>query len=178
MKMRYAIGAMVFVIVCGLIGTCIWLNNKIPHMGYVDLKEIYNDFKMTKELDAVLSKVQQQRKMTLDSMELKLKFLIKKIESTPEKERKEITESLQLEKQEYFQRKQQFDTDDQNTVRQYNDQVWKQLNQYVKDFGKENHFTYLFGADGTGTLMYGGELQEVTPEVKRYVNEHYKGQSK
>jgi len=151
------------------------ISSKIQKIAYVDLKEVYNDFKMTKELESSLTNVQAQRKRVLDSLGLRLQLFAKSIDNTPEKERTSKMQQLEAGKQEYFAQKQQFDQDDQNTVRKYNEEVWKQLNQYVKEYGKEHHYTYVLGGDGTGALMYGDDAVNITNEAKVYVNSRYKG---
>ena len=50
-----------------------------------------------------------------------------------------------------------------------------QLNEYIEDFGEENKLDYIFGANGTGTIMYGNESKDVTKEVVTYVNKKYVG---
>ena len=176
--MKYLYWSIAMLMVLGITGACIWMSNKIPKTGYVDLKEIYNDFKMTKELEGTLSNVQQQRKLVLDSMVLRINLTAKQIEKIPEKSRTVPIQGLDYKKQEYYMKKKQFDEDNENTLRQYNEQVWKQLNQYVKDYAKEHHYNYVFGADGTGTLMYGDDAQEITLEIKKYSNARYKGLGK
>jgi Skp family chaperone for outer membrane proteins len=49
------------------------------------------------------------------------------------------------------------------------------MNQYVKDFGSKYGYTYIFGADGSGFLMYSLEANNITKEVKEYINSRYKG---
>ncbi|HUH74218.1 MAG TPA: hypothetical protein VLZ75_07405 [Chitinophagales bacterium] len=55
------------------------------------------------------------------------------------------------------------------------EQSWNLLNQYIIEFGDEKKYRYIFGANGTGTMMYGAERKDITSDVLEYVNEKYNG---
>ena len=71
--------------------------------------------------------------------------------------------------------KQKFDEDNQRTYDDYEKQIWKQVNQYMKDFGVENNYTYILGAEGSWQLMYAKENNNITKEVVEFINKKYKG---
>jgi outer membrane protein len=78
-------------------------------------------------------------------------------------------------RQEYYTREQAFTQDNARASKSFTDQIWKQLNQYVKDYGKDHGYKFIFGYDGQGAVMYGEEGANVTEQVKKYVNDRYKG---
>jgi Skp family chaperone for outer membrane proteins len=51
--------------------------------------------------------------------------------------------------------------------------IWKRLNPYLIDFGKENGYEYIYGANGTGNVLYADEHQDITEEIIKYVNQRY-----
>jgi outer membrane protein len=55
----------------------------------------------------------------------------------------------------------------------YTAEIWKRLNQYISDFGKENEYDFIFGAVGDGNLMYAKDSNDVTAELIKYVNSKY-----
>ena len=63
-------------------------------------------------------------------------------------------------------------------AKQYTDQIWEQLNQYIKDFGTQHKYKFIFGSRGDGNLMYAEEQDNITSEVLTYVNERYQGKGK
>lgn len=69
-----------------------------------------------------------------------------------------------------------FMTDEQALSDRYTQQVWGQINSYVHDYGKENKYELIFGADGSGSLMYAGEAVNITEDVLDYINERYEGE--
>jgi len=163
----------------GLTTAVVLLHHSRPKLAYVELSKIYNDFEMKKELEKEMTSVQDMRKRTLDSLELGLNMLGRTMQNFEVSgNRKGVEERMpefEMRRQEFLQKREAFSEDNEAMSQQYAERIWKQINQYVKDFGKENGYTYIFGADGTGALMYGEEAADITAEVAKYVNERYKG---
>ena len=149
-----------------------------PKTAYVDINEIYNNFTLKKELESKLDNISNARKNILDSVKIKVNVLSNVLEGTDKKNKKavdSISGILESFKQEYYYKEQNFTQDNDAMTKQYSDQIWKQLNQYVKDYGKENGYEYIFGADGSGAVMYAAEGNNITDELKTYVNNRYSG---
>jgi outer membrane protein len=145
-----------------------------PKTAYVDLTKLYDGFEYKKELEKQLTKVQEARQNILDSLELKLKVMSKQLTAATTKDAAKLKEFTEL-KEEYLTKKDQYDTDNEETTTTYTSQIWKQLSQYVQDYGKANKYTYIFGAAGSGSLMYANSSEDITDVVLVYVNEQYKG---
>ncbi len=148
--------------------------------AYVDIAMVYNDFTLKKELEAKLANVQATRKSILDSMELSLNQLASKLqnEQFPKEHMNFQVQQYEQLRMSYGEKKQLFAEDNERTTKQYSDQIWNQINQYVKDYGKENSYTYILGADGTGAVMYADDSEDITGKIKEYVNQRYNGISK
>ena len=175
MKSGGLIGLISSIVLSAAVAGYVFINS--TKTAYVEITEVYNDFVLKKELEAKLDNLQQARKSIIDSLELQLKFAsdrIMKMEPRDSKKQKEI-ELFEQQRQEFLYKKKNFDEDNQMATQQYSDQIWKQLNQYIKDDGNEKGYDYIFGADGTGSLMFAGEENNVTREVKEYVNKKYTG---
>ncbi len=165
-----------WVLVVGLLAMVVYLWKQQPKIAYVRLNKVYEGFDLTKEVEKKYDAVSAARQNILDSMELQLKSLGRKIETLKENERKGLIMEFEAKRNEYLGKKQQFTADNDKTVEQYNEQIWKQLNQYLEDFGKEAGYSFILGAEGSGSIMYGESGKDVTEEVKVYVNKKYKGQ--
>jgi outer membrane protein len=144
--------------------------------GYVELNKLFDEFKLKKELQVELQKIQSTRKNITDSLEFELKALAQQIRSEGEKDKAKINE-FELKREHYLEKKKQFENDNATIGKQYDEQIIGQLNQYVKDYGEKNGYTYIFGADGSGFLMFSKATKNVTEEVKQYINERYKGKT-
>ncbi len=143
-------------------------------IAYIDLSKVFEKFEFKNELEKKLVKTRELRKEKLDSLEFELNVMSKQLQSENSKDSEKIG-LFQAKRDYYFQKKQEFEEDNSALVAQYDAQILKQLTQYVTDFGKEYEYTYIFGADGNGTIMYGKEKNNITEEVITYINDKYKG---
>lgn len=169
------IAIIVGIILAALLLFCFLINNKVPKLAYVELEILYNDFPMKKELEAKLTNVRQLRKNILDSLKIQLNALSLSVKSDKDADG---IRNFQIKKQEYLTKQQNFEQDNQATSQNYTSQIWKQINQYVKDYGKEHNYTFILGAEGIGTVMYSDEAKNITKELSGYINEKYKGEKK
>ena len=49
------------------------------------------------------------------------------------------------------------------------------MSQYIVEFGKQNDYDLILGADGNGTVMYAKEMLDISKNVTVYINNKYKG---
>jgi hypothetical protein len=52
--------------------------------------------------------------------------------------------------------------------------VWARLNKMIDQYAEENHIHLLFGANGTGTILYGKASKDDTKPLVIYCNKQYK----
>ena len=146
----------------------------IQKIAWVELSQVYEKFEMRQELETKAKNVAQARKAVTDSLEFELKMLERQINAEQGKNREKIN-IYEIKREQYLKRKQEFDEDNENMVREYDNQVVTQVNQYMKDFGRERGYKYILGANGTGSMMYADEAEDITGIVNEYINTRYKG---
>jgi outer membrane protein len=161
-----------FAIVTGIL---LFQKTDAPKLAFVKSNDVYNEFELKKELSAKLETVQSKRKAILDSLLIPLKMLAAQLKQ--DKDAKMYMQ-FQLQEQNYLEKKQEFEEDNQRLTDGYSSQIWKQINQYIADYGKEKGYAFIYGATGSGSLMFAGDQYDVTAEVSKYVNEKYKGERK
>lgn len=170
----------ILVLIAVLIGSSIsFFMNSAMHsdkLGWVNIQKIYEGFVFKKELETKLMQTKQARKTITDSLEFGLKILSREIQSEGGKDKNKI-HLFENKREYYINKKQELEEDNAMLEKQYNEQILNQLNQYLKNYGKENNLRYIFGADGTGSLMYALEADDITEDAIRYVNEQYKGKT-
>lgn len=132
--------------------------------AYVDTSKLYNGFTLKKELEQRAEAIDRSRQNRLDSLQLE----IRKSGGAGGRASAELEEA-------YARLNQQFSEDNALILKGFNEQIWKHLNQYVQDYGREHDYAFIYGGDGTGTLMYAGGKKNITDEVLNYVNRKYKG---
>jgi outer membrane protein len=167
------IGAAVLIML--LITSTVMLYLKIPRSAYINSVELYNDFALKKELEKKIIRKQENNKFLKDSLYQELNIDYLKLKGS--KDAKALS-SFDQKRQMYLHRENQMQQEEERLKQQYTEQIWKQLNQYVKDYGKAHNYTYIYGVEGTGNLMYADESRNITGEIKKYVNSRYNGETK
>ncbi len=164
-------------LLAGLIALVIYFGTNQPEVqekkvAYIQNAQVYTSFEMTKELDAQLEQYVTSKSAVLDSLELRLQFLAKSIEQTNDES--QMQQFVEL-KQQFNYLEEDFYKGHEQLRAEYHEQITTQMNEYIKSFGEEGQYDYLFGANGNGNLMYASEGEDVTAEVIAFINEKYKG---
>lgn len=162
------------VIIIAGVGLSIGAGIGAPKIGYINTAEVYSEFGLKKELEVKLKNVEAERKNILDSLRLSFDMLSAKLQQE-EKAAPESLERLNRIRQQYLQKEQEFSEDNQALADDYTEQIWQQLNQYIKDYGKKNNYRFILGANGDGAVMYADEGDDITKLVNEYVNSRYAG---
>lgn len=139
-------------------------NNQAEKSAYVLLNELRDSFTLGKEMDAKFQSMVRQRNFLLDSIRYNMNLA----------EQKGMKE-FDYYKLTYEKKVKEFESSNMQVRNQFDQQIWKQLNQYLEEYGKEMEYSFIFGASGTGSLMYGNERKNVTQEALKFVNDRYKG---
>lgn len=161
-----------------LIGVLVFIGvkPKKDEIVWVSIQEVYDGFDYKKELEAKVLQTQQARKSIIDSAEFELKVLTREIKNENGKNKQKIS-LYEIKREDYYQKKEAFESDNANMQQKYNEKILTQINQYLKEFGIENNYKYVLGATGAGTLMYAKDEENVTKEAIIYINEKYKGKT-
>ena len=48
------------------------------------------------------------------------------------------------------------------------------LKEAIRQYGKENNYTFILGANEGGSVLYGKDNKDITDELIRYLNQQYK----
>ena len=150
------------------------IDSKKEKTSFVKLDKVYEEFQLKKDLEGKFKNIEAKRKSILDSLEFELSLQAKKIENKTIEDRN-LMNDYQEKKETYFLKKQQFTQDNQAIMDQYHTQIINKLNEYVSSYGKNNNYSYVLGTDGSGTIMYGKEENDITTEIIKYINNNYKG---
>ena len=140
--------------------------------GYVYTDKVFSDYKGTKLVEAKLIKQQQQEKHELDSLKAVIQILESSITGSPSEQQKI---QIQTKRNEYMRLLKQYESENNTEFQQAQQALWVQINQYMKEYGKEEGFTFIHGANGTGNLMYADTTYNVTQPVIKYINQQFDG---
>src|SRR3989344_1300033 len=106
---------------------------------WMDVNKVYSDFDYKKEMDAKYLKTETARKKVIDSLELDLKIIFNQMQGNPKDEEKVVL--FETKRAYFLEKKQQLDSDSENTRVKYYEQIVSQINQYVRDYGKEKGYS-------------------------------------
>jgi len=146
--------------------------------AYVEIKKVFNGFKMKAELEEKFKQVKSGRDKILDSLSFNLKIMSKHLNEQKEKNlNAKPGEIYQFEysREEFLKLKNQHQQDNAALSQKYDEQILAQLTQYVIAFGKKNNYDIILGADGNGNLMYSKDTYNISDEVVIFINNKYKG---
>lgn len=145
----------------------------MPQIAYVDNTRLFAEFKGKKDLEARLKSSEGKYKLELDSLQIRLYATNERFQTNQNNKALQDTlwqlKRLLDEKNEYY--KQNLSVQ----IQQYDSQVWKQINQYVKEFGLQQGYDYILGNAESGSLMYTSSKNDITNDVLKFINKKYEG---
>lgn len=154
-----------FILAIASCSISIYLLQQKKSICFVDNGKLYDGFTLKKEYEKQIEKLRMSRKNMLDSIE----FSIKQFES------RNLENESKFAQEYYMEKAKQFEEDEENLLAEYNQQIWKRLNQYAIDFAKEKNVDILLGASGNGNLLFGNEKIDLTNDLIAYSNKKYNG---
>lgn len=148
--------------------------------AYVDTTKIIQEYKEMKEVEADFSSKSDAVKKRLDSVarvfQQEVQAYQSQMNSMSETERKEKEQEL-MQKQQMIQQQQQMQSTrlrEQSTA--VMDSMVTKVKDYVKKYGEENNYTYIFGSNESANIMYAEEGLDITQEILSQLNEDYGGE--
>lgn len=136
-----------------MVGSC-----SRPKTGYVDVFELVNAFDLQREYtEAARANYHDQRSM-IDSLVYAHRL---RDSLTYRQAERDLYSALELQTQE--------------RTREIETIIWNRLNPYIVEFGRARGYDFIYGANGTGSLLYADEGKDLTSELIDYVNQRYRG---
>ncbi len=130
---------------------------------YMDTLKVFEQFEMKKDYDSKLEKDIESESDLLNNIALKLEDA-KKRNSNKEIEilERDLNGAQQL-----------FNEKFQTLSNQYTSEVYKRLNNYLKEYGKEKGYHVILGTTGQGNIMFVADEADITDEVISHINSKY-----
>lgn len=144
-------------------------NMYTDRIGYVKLSEVYDNFKLTKTLNDKYNSTKSKQIEKLDSLKLFISLQRENINIKNNNQLKNYEELYNY----YLKKNEEFEKTDAELLQRNQVQIWNQINTYVSDYGKLNNYTFIYGINGDGNLMYASDNRDITSEVIEFVNQKY-----
>ena len=156
------------------LSTSIVVKFSAPKLGYVDNNALYKSFKGKADLEKEYMKEKSREQSYMDSIYI---TLVSEENSLKTASASDVSKQRMLldKKRAFEDLSKKFDERNKELQDRYLEQIWSQINQYVKEYGKENNYDFIFGATGNGTIMHANEKNDITKEVLKYINSRYEG---
>lgn len=139
-------------------------------VGYVVSVKLYEKYEGKIEIEKKIMKTQTQSKLFYDSLQLELQYLQKAVEQGNADK-----STLEQKYEKYGSMYRVYQSTNQEEMEKFNKQIWNQINEYVKQYGKENGYSFIYGATGDGGIMYADSKSDITDDVLKYINKKYEG---
>lgn len=142
--------------------------------AYVDTTRLIQEFSEMKEVEADFNTRSEVLKKELDSVAKNFQQEVVEYQenrATMSQAERQATEQELMQKQQILQQQQQMKS---GQLRQESDQVIDSLitkvKAFVKTYGEENDYTYIFGSNESANIMYAKEGLDITEEILAELN--------
>ncbi|MGS2762678.1 OmpH family outer membrane protein [Sinomicrobium sp. M5D2P9] len=146
-------------------------------IAYVDNTTLINDYQEKKDIEAKFKGKLETFEKKTDSLSRALQSEAQAFQSEASKmsqsKAQEKYELLMQKRQQIQQQVQQEEMQLQQESQSQIDSLVKKVREFVKDYGKNNGYTYILGANEAGSVLYGEETKDITKELLKVLNDKY-----
>lgn len=143
------------------------INSSQKSLVWFDARKLFDEFEYKKSLQEDYKKVLKSREKILDSLSRELSLMIQ--------QGKQSGKDFEQRKALFVQTKDQFIQDNSTLRDQFDDKIFNQLKQYIKEFGEEKKIEVLLSINPDEDLMYASNKADVTLDLIKFCNQRHKG---
>lgn len=147
--------------------------------AFVNNTEIMEGFEKLKQTEERLALEEEELKAKIDGMVAESGFqdLVQEYQNNQGKMAKakedELYNQIMQIQQRLNQQQKMSNQQFQLKRNQEMDSLVNMVKDFVKDYGKENGYTFIYGANESGNILYGKDEINITEEVTKALNEKY-----
>lgn len=129
---------------------------------YMNSYDVFSSFEMKKDYDKLMDRQLFKEKQSLDLLGNRMNVATNQ-------------DQLNQLKKEFYVQQTTFNERFEQLSKQYTSKVNERLNEYIKEFGKNNNYGLIIGTGAEGNIMYVDEQdRDVTKALIAYINKRYK----
>ena len=140
-------------------------------IGYVDIFEVFNEYKKTKDYDRILEEKKNSEKKKLNEREEKIKKMQDKLlllqGDAQDKQREKMNKALE----EYKDLRRQIFADLKKERDEKMVEIIGDINKTIEEYAKKEGFDLIINENA---VLYGKKGMNITSEILKRVNEKYK----
>jgi outer membrane protein len=154
-------------------GLLLYIESGKTKTYYIDLQKVYTEFELKKELEQKMEAIVAVTNEQLDSLGMRANIINSSLQAAPSDKMKieEYNSIAAI----YSSKSKQFGEQKSLMAKEYDQQIWSQLNEYVREYGREKNCDFIIAGNGDGSVMYSDGSKDITDKMIRYVNEKYQG---
>lgn len=152
------------------------INEQKKEVVIVDLKEVFEGFTYSKELDEKINLINQSQRSVLDSLEQSISELSSKMELVKGAEKESLTADLNSQITIYQLKRDKFKGVLESTINNFDKKIWNQINAYTKEYCEKENLDIVFGSDvAHKNVLYRKPKEVRTKELLEFINNRYSG---
>ena len=151
-----------------------------PKIGYVNNEALLSGYNGVKEGNQLFEKKLQTWQANVDTLGSELKREVDSYEQSYQqlsnRERALKEELLNRKKGDLDSYKRAIDQKAEEEQRRMSQAIFNQINSYIKNYGRQHGYKYIFGVTNDGSILYAPEGDDLTKEILKALNHQYEGQ--
>lgn len=147
-------------------------------VAFVDNSKVIDDYQMKIDIEKKYENQNNAFTRERDSIgrvyQMEIQMIQTKLNNMSPRKQEEESQKFQ---QKWQPIQQQMQFRQQQMEQSFNvemDSVIIKVNDFVEDYGKNNGYTFIFGKNRAGSVLYGSESKDITEVVTKAINEAYK----
>ena len=159
-------------------------NDKLETLktAYVDTAELMKAYQEAKDIELKFKNkaAAMDKKMEADVAKFKTDAMAfqKSAQANGQEWAQKNGQVLQQREQQLQMQQQQMGDQLQTQSTTEMDKIVKEVKQFIKDYGKENGYSYIYGTGSPATVLYAQDKYDITQEITDLLNEKYKNRAK
>ncbi|MBN2483540.1 MAG: OmpH family outer membrane protein [Candidatus Omnitrophica bacterium] len=140
-------------------------------IGYVDIYQIFNEYKKTKDYDKVLEEERGVKEKELEKKKEEIRKMQDKLELLKENEQEKEREKITKAAMEYRELERQYLLDLKKKRDDKMKEIVEDIDKVVEDYARKKGYDVILNK---GAVLYGGKKYDITQDILRIVNQGYK----
>ena len=150
--------------------------------AYVDTAELMKAYQEAKDIEAKYKNkaTAMDKKIEADIAKFKIDAMAfqKSAQANGQEWAQKNGQALQQREQQLQMTQQQMGQQLQEQSSTEMDKIVKEVKQFIKDYGKENGYSYIYGTGSPATVLYAQDKYDITKEITDLLNAKYKSRKK
>lgn len=164
-------------IVFGVLAMSLLVACQQDKIGFIDNSKLVNDYEEKKIIEEKFKSKAQRFDKKMDSISKMLQMEAQAFDASASKlSQKAMQEKYNeiMQKRQFYQQQLQMEEQQiQQEGQKEMDSLVNKVKKFVKDYGKNNGYTYILGANEAGSVLYGKDEKDITEVVLKALNDEY-----